>query len=141
MTGPSGGLTRIIVALVLTALVVVVAGALLGGTASTVNLDTALPAGPFGIVQAAGLLFFAFAGHARLATLGEEVVDPTTTIPRAVPIALSMARRRELPGVLDAVHPTYRTPHRAELTVAVVVCGVMLVADLRERSGSPPSPC
>ncbi len=44
-----------------------------------------------GVLQAAGLLFFAFAGYARIATLGEEVRDPARTIPRAIPIALSIA--------------------------------------------------
>ena len=42
----------------------------------------------FGAVQAAGFLFFAFAGYARIATLGEEVRDPERTIPRAIPLAL-----------------------------------------------------
>jgi APA family basic amino acid/polyamine antiporter len=37
-----------------------------------------------GIVSAAGLIFFAFAGYARMATLGEEVTNPTKTIPRAI---------------------------------------------------------
>ena len=37
-----------------------------------------------GIVGAAGLIFFAFAGYARMATLGEEVTNPTKTIPRAI---------------------------------------------------------
>jgi basic amino acid/polyamine antiporter, APA family len=41
------------------------------------------------VLQAAGLLFFAFAGYARIATLGEEVRDPARTIPRAIPIALT----------------------------------------------------
>ena len=45
----------------------------------------------YGVLQAAGLLFFAFAGYARVATLGEEVVDPARTIPRAVPLALGIA--------------------------------------------------
>jgi len=44
----------------------------------------------YGILQSAGLLFFAFAGYARIATLGEEVRDPETTIPRAIPRALAM---------------------------------------------------
>ncbi|WP_232821782.1 APC family permease [Desertihabitans aurantiacus] len=44
--------------------------------------------GPVGVLGGAGLLFFAFAGYARLATLGEEVRDPGRTIPRAVAIAL-----------------------------------------------------
>lgn len=42
-----------------------------------------------GVLHAAALLFFAFAGYARLATLGGEVKRPTVTIPRA--IALSVA--------------------------------------------------
>ena len=44
----------------------------------------------YGILQSAGLLFFAFAGYARIATLGEEVRDPETTIPRAIPRALGL---------------------------------------------------
>jgi APA family basic amino acid/polyamine antiporter len=43
-----------------------------------------------GVLTAAGLLFFAFAGYARIATLGEEVRDPERTIPRAVPVALGI---------------------------------------------------
>src|SRR5690606_27975390 len=42
----------------------------------------------YGIMQAAGLLFFAFAGYARIATMGEEVRDPKRTIPRAIRSAL-----------------------------------------------------
>jgi APA family basic amino acid/polyamine antiporter len=41
-------------------------------------------------MQAAGLLFFAFAGYARIATLGEEVREPERTIPRAILIALGI---------------------------------------------------
>lgn len=44
----------------------------------------------YGLLQAAGLLFFAFAGYARIATLGEEVRQPERTIPRAIPIALGI---------------------------------------------------
>ncbi len=42
------------------------------------------------VLAAAAMLFFAFAGYARIATLGEEVRDPARTIPRAVPIALAL---------------------------------------------------
>lgn len=42
------------------------------------------------MLQGAGFLFFAFAGYARIATLGEEVRDPERTIPRAIPIALGL---------------------------------------------------
>ena len=45
----------------------------------------------YGVLQSAGLLFFAFAGYARIATLGEEVVEPERTIPRAVVVALLVA--------------------------------------------------
>ncbi len=44
----------------------------------------------YGTLQSAGLLFFAFAGYARIATLGEEVVDPRRTIPRAIQLALAI---------------------------------------------------
>jgi basic amino acid/polyamine antiporter, APA family len=196
---------RVILAIVLPVLAFVVVAALTGGSASADGLRGELPGGPLGVLQAGGLLFFAFAGYARLATLGEEVRDPQVTIPRAIPLALglvvtlyavlltvsllavgatglaeapaplvavveagrfaalspvvrvgaavaalgvllsllagvsrtslSMARRRELPGVLAAVHPRWRTPHRAEAVAAVVVCLLVLVADLRGAIG------
>jgi basic amino acid/polyamine antiporter, APA family len=47
--------------------------------------------GPYGVLQAAGLLFFAFAGYARIATMGEEVRDPARTIPWAILLALGFA--------------------------------------------------
>lgn len=40
------------------------------------------------LLEACGLMFFSFAGYARIATLGEEVIDPKTTIPRAIRLAL-----------------------------------------------------
>jgi len=43
------------------------------------------------LLGGAGLLFFAFGGYARIATLGEEVRDPSRTIPRAIPLALAVA--------------------------------------------------
>jgi len=76
---------------VLAALAAAVAGMLLGGTADPANLASPGPGtGPVDILQAAGLLFFAFAGYARVATLGEEVADPARTIPRAVSLALGI---------------------------------------------------
>ena len=83
--------TRVIVVVVLAALAAAVAGMLLGGTADPANLASPSPGpGLHGVLQAAGLLFFAFAGYARLATLGEEVADPARTIPRAVSVALGI---------------------------------------------------
>ncbi|MGF1598958.1 MAG: APC family permease [Acidimicrobiales bacterium] len=198
-------LTRAIVVVVLASLVVIVAAAGFGADAGMENVTGHLPEGPLGVLRSGGLLFFAFAGYARLATLGEEVRDPEVTIPRAIPLALgivvvvyavvlgavlfavgpttlaaspaplaaavddgvwsaavpvvrigaavaaagvllsllagisrtalAMARRRELPSVLDAVHPRFLTPHRAEVTAAVVVSAIVAVIDLRQAIG------
>jgi basic amino acid/polyamine antiporter, APA family len=200
-------LTRIIVAVVLVALAVVVAAGLLGGQADPGRLAAGFAGGLdlYGVLQSAGLLFFAFAGYARIATMGEEVSDPQRTIPRAIvaalaiavavyavvaivallalgadrlaasraPLAdaaaagswdwavpivavggaaaalgallalvagvgrttLAMARQSDLPGWLAAVHPRYQVPHRAEITLAVVVCLLVLSVDLRGAIG------
>jgi APA family basic amino acid/polyamine antiporter len=82
-------LTRVLLALTLAVLLVVVAAALTGSSAA--SDARAVVGGPIGIPTAAGLMFFAFAGYARVATLGEEVRDPARTIPRAVAVALVTA--------------------------------------------------
>ncbi|HEV7203925.1 MAG TPA: APC family permease [Jatrophihabitans sp.] len=81
--------TRVIVGVVLVVLLLVVVACLAGGTATTAHLELT-GAGLHGVLQAAGLLFFAFAGYARIATLGEEVRDPARTIPRAITVALAI---------------------------------------------------
>jgi APA family basic amino acid/polyamine antiporter len=86
----TAGLTRILVAVSLAALAVVVAAILGSGAGHSSNLELELPSGYYGVLQSAGLLFFAFAGYARIATLGEEVRDPERTIPRAIPLALGI---------------------------------------------------
>jgi APA family basic amino acid/polyamine antiporter len=83
-------LTRIIVAIVLLALGVVVGAVWLGGAADFGRVWPLAGTSPRGVLESAGFLFFAFAGYARLATLGEEVLDPARTIPRAIPIALGL---------------------------------------------------
>lgn len=83
-------LTRLIVAVVLAVLAVVVVIALGFGDADAARLIVPDGVTAGGVLQAAGLLFFAFAGYARIATLGEEVRDPARTIPRAIPIALGI---------------------------------------------------
>jgi APA family basic amino acid/polyamine antiporter len=93
----------VIVAAVLAVLVVVVAAgfATIAGTGWGVGAsgaEAALPAtdaapgalGAYGVLQAAALVFFAFAGYARIATLGEEVREPSRTIPRAIGIAFAI---------------------------------------------------
>lgn len=88
----TAGLTRILVAIVLIALATVVAGALAADTpARTVDQPAVGEHGWYGIAQSAGLLFFAFAGYARIATMGEEVREPARTIPRAIQLALGIA--------------------------------------------------
>jgi len=52
------------------------------------NLKPFAPGGLRGIAESAALLFFAYTGYARIATLGEEVNEPKTTIPRAVIITI-----------------------------------------------------
>ena len=73
-----------ILALVVVVLAIATSGHTHGGIGSS-------SFGAYGVLQSAGLLFFAFAGYARIATLGEEVRKPEETIPRAVPIALGIA--------------------------------------------------
>ncbi|MGY1885405.1 MULTISPECIES: APC family permease [unclassified Blastococcus] len=203
----TAGLTRIIVAVVLTALAVAVAASLLGGATAADGpvAWTFTDGGLHGILQSAGLLFFAFAGYARIATMGEEVRDPGRTIPRAIPLALgiavavyavvavtllatlgpggvaatsaplaaavdaggwawaepvvrvgaaaaalgallalvagigrtglAMARQGDLPRYLAAVHPRFSVPHHAELTLAALVCLLVLTVDLRGAIG------
>ncbi|TYK50479.1 APC family permease [Actinomadura decatromicini] len=87
----SAWLTRVIVAVVLAALAAVVVGCLTSSAADAGRLDVGSGTSLGGVLEAAGLLFFAFAGYARIATLGEEVRDPSRTIPRAIPLALGIA--------------------------------------------------
>ena len=46
------------------------------------------PHGGVGVLQGAAIMFFAFAGFARITIIGEEVRDPKKTIPRAILLAL-----------------------------------------------------
>ena len=202
----TAALTKAIVVVVLSVLALVVIAASASDTTTGAHLAVGLGEhGWYGILQSAGLLFFAFAGYARIATMGEEVRDPQRTIPRAIVIALglalvvyvavavsalaalgperlaaspaplaevaaaggwgwtgpvvrigaaaaslgallalvagigrttlAMARERDLPRWLAAVHPRYAVPHRAELTLAVVVSVLILATDLRAAIG------
>jgi basic amino acid/polyamine antiporter, APA family len=85
--------TRILVGIVLAVLAVAVG--VIGADAAVDGRVTGPSAagssvGPWDVLQAAGLLFFAFAGYARIATLGEEVRDPARSIRRAIPLALAI---------------------------------------------------
>jgi APA family basic amino acid/polyamine antiporter len=84
------GLARTLVAVVLASLATFVVAALAGGTVSTTHLSGLGDAAPIDILRSAGFLFFAFAGYARIATMGEEVREPARTLPRAIPLALGL---------------------------------------------------
>jgi basic amino acid/polyamine antiporter, APA family len=86
----TAALSRLLVVLVLVSLAVFVVAALRGGTVTTRHLTPLTTGGFGGLLRAAGFLFFAFAGYARIATLGEEVVEPARTIRRAIPLALAI---------------------------------------------------
>jgi APA family basic amino acid/polyamine antiporter len=86
-------LARVIITVVLAVIaLVLVAGLVAGGpSAATGPVAGVVDTTPYGVLQSAGLLFFAFAGYARIATMGEEVRDPARTIPRAILLALGGA--------------------------------------------------
>ena len=199
---------RVLVALTLVCLASVVAAIAVSGHADASNLagwGSPSTSGVHGLLQAAGLLFFAFAGYARIATLGEEVRAPERTIPRAIPVALgvtvviyavvgvsilsaagpaaiagssaplitaveavgsggltpvvtigaaiaalgsllaliagvgrtslAMARNRDLPQWLAAVHPRTGVPHRSELALGGIVVILVTTTDLRGAIG------
>ncbi len=78
-----------IVSIVLAAIAVVLVLALVSPPAAPASVST-LSTTPYGVLQGAGLLFFAFAGYARMATLSEEVREPRRTLPRAIVVALAI---------------------------------------------------
>jgi basic amino acid/polyamine antiporter, APA family len=81
-------LTRALVSVSVAVLVLIVALLLTSGETDASRLTVGEP-DAYGVLQAAGLLFFAFAGYARIATLAEEVREPERTIPRAIVTALA----------------------------------------------------
>jgi APA family basic amino acid/polyamine antiporter len=89
-------LARVIIAVVLAVIALVLVAGLVAGSAGAAGAGVGPIGGPadttpYGVLQSAGLLFFAFAGYARIATMGEEVRDPARTIPRAILLALGGA--------------------------------------------------
>lgn len=88
--GKTARVTRWLVAVTLAVLAAVTVIGIATGSADPARLVDRAGLSGYGVLGAAGLLFFAFAGYARIATLGEEVRDPERTIPRAVPLALGL---------------------------------------------------
>ena len=86
----TAGVTKLLVGIVLVVLAVAVVTALaVNADGAGVADSAAKDVRPVGVLAAAALLFFAFAGYARVATLGAEVRDPARTIPKAVVVALA----------------------------------------------------
>jgi basic amino acid/polyamine antiporter, APA family len=81
--------TDIIVVVSIISLLAVVVIGLPSGEPS--NFSPFAPGGIGGVLQATALLFFAFTGYSRIATLVEEVKNPRRTIPRATVLALGTA--------------------------------------------------
>jgi APA family basic amino acid/polyamine antiporter len=79
-----------IAAVVTVGLVAIVVSSGVREPAGQLLFATSPPAGVMGLMTAAGLMFFAFAGYARMATLAEEVVAPRRTLPRAIALALGL---------------------------------------------------
>ncbi|MCT9929821.1 APC family permease [Planotetraspora sp. A-T 1434] len=126
-------LTRAIVAVVMAVLAAVALACLTSGAADTARLDVTSDATVTGILQAAGLLFFAFAGYARIATLGEEVRDPARIIPRAIPLALGLtlvAYVAVAAAALTVLGSTGLGRATAPLAEAVRVAGLPAMAPL-----------
>lgn len=124
----SAWVTRLIVAVVLAVLAAVVASVVVSGETSSGRLIISPTVSFAGVLQAAGLLFFAFAGYARIATLGEEVRDPARTIPRAIPLALGVTLvtyATVAVAALAALGPERLAESIAPLTDAVRVSGQM----------------
>ena len=119
-------LTRVIVAIVLAVLAAVVVIVLGFGDVDASRLAFGDDVSIAGVLQAGGLLFFAFAGYARIATLGEEVRDPARTIPLAIPIAL---------GITLAVYAIVAVAVLAELGSAGLASSSAPLADAVRAAG------
>lgn len=85
----AGMLNLIIVSITLFSLIYLVFSGI--PAISVKNFEPFAPFGISGIAEASALLFFAFTGYARIATLAEEVRRPEKTIPRAVIITIITA--------------------------------------------------
>jgi APA family basic amino acid/polyamine antiporter len=56
----------------------------------TANFEPFAPTGLQGVFTASAIIFFAYTGYARIATLGEEVKEPERTIPKAILTSLAI---------------------------------------------------
>lgn len=134
----TASLTRVTVALVLAVLAMVVAADSVGARWDPDDL-TPIWTGPRAVLGAAGLWFFAFAGYARTATLGEEVHDPERTIPRAIPLALGITLvvyAAVAVSALAAAGPDALAGSDAPLVTATSAAGAAWVAPIVRAGGA-----
>jgi APA family basic amino acid/polyamine antiporter len=54
------------------------------GAVKSTNFDSFVPINFQGVLAASAIIFFAYTGYARIATLGEEIKNPEKTIPKAI---------------------------------------------------------
>jgi APA family basic amino acid/polyamine antiporter len=87
-----------------TGVVLIVVVAVVVMFSSTGGTSPDIPTTSGGVLEAAGLLFFAFAGYARLATLGEEVREPARTIPRAIAVTFVLVLALYAAAALALLH-------------------------------------
>jgi basic amino acid/polyamine antiporter, APA family len=85
----AGMLNLLIVSITLLSLIYLVFNSI--PAIKTENFTPFAPFGFSGIAEASALLFFAFTGYARIATLAEEVSEPEKTIPKAIIITIVTA--------------------------------------------------
>lgn len=85
----AGRLNLVIVSITLLSLVAFVLSGL--GRVELARFEPFAPHGSASILEVSALMFFAYTGYARLATLAEEVREPERTIPRAMLISLGGA--------------------------------------------------
>ncbi|MDX2775811.1 amino acid permease [Streptomyces caniscabiei] len=118
--------TKVIVGIVLLSLLAIVA-LVLSDKPSLSNLQPLFgQSGLYGILQSAGIWFFAFAGYSRIATLGEEIKDPEKSIPRAILIGLGLTLAIYAAVVLSAllvVGPATLAQSNSPLVTAVQQAG------------------
>lgn len=119
---------KVLLLLVLAVLVAVFVAMLMSGRLAAVAEVEGLGPWPgsFGVLGAAGMIFFAFAGYARIATLGGEVRDPRTTIPRAITLSLGTVLVLYLvigTGLLIVLGRERLTTSDAPMVDAVLVAG------------------
>jgi APA family basic amino acid/polyamine antiporter len=135
----------VIATVVVTGIVGLILVATFSGTTPPASMPPADQTSPLGVLTAAGLIFFAFAGYARMATLAEEVVEPRVTLPRAIGWALGLVLTLyaltgwSVLGVLESGAAIVDTPLRviapegwsvAVSSLAVIACVGSLISIL-----------